>query len=72
MQVPGKKPETREKVPDMQHVPFGVALKLRPVLDLSPDQVLKLSALNKDLRLEMDSEGDLMVMNSRGGLAGET
>jgi len=61
------KPETREKAPAALGVTSGVAVRLRPVVELSPDQLLELSALNRDLRLEITSEGELVVMNPTGG-----
>ena len=48
----------------------GVApfkLRLGSVLELSDDQLLELSSLNRDLRLERTAEGDLIVMPPTGG-----
>ncbi len=39
-----------------------VVLRLRPVLDLTDDQLLGLSSLNDDLRLEWTAEGALEIM----------
>ncbi|MBA2276971.1 MAG: Uma2 family endonuclease [Chloroflexia bacterium] len=43
-----------------------VVLRLRPVLDLTDDQLLGLSSLNDDLRLEWTAEGALEVMSPTG------
>ncbi len=50
--------------------PFGVVLRLRPVVELSGEQLLELSSLNDDLRLELTSEGELIVMTLAGGESG--
>ncbi len=50
--------------------PFGVVLRLRPVVELSGDQLLELSSLNDDLRLELTAEGELIVMTPAGGESG--
>lgn len=50
--------------------PFGVVLRLRPVIELSGDQLLELSSLNDDLRLELTAEGELIVMTPAGGESG--
>ena len=50
--------------------PFGVILRLRPVVELSGDQLLELSSLNDDLRLELTAEGELIVMTPAGGETG--
>jgi len=50
--------------------PFGVVLRLRPVIELSGDQLLELSSLNDDLRLELTAEGELIVMIPAGGESG--
>lgn len=47
-----------------------LVLRLRPVLDLTDDQLLKLSGLNRDLRLEWTAEGALEVMSPTGGETG--
>ena len=51
--------------------PFGVVLRLRPALELSPDQLLEISGLNRDLRLELTAEGELIVMSPTGGESSE-
>jgi Uma2 family endonuclease len=50
--------------------PFGVVVRLRPVLELSPEQLLEISGLNDDLRLELTAEGELIVMTPAGGESG--
>lgn len=44
-----------------------LVLRLRPVIELSGDQLLELSNLNDDLRLELTAEGELIVMAPAGG-----
>ena len=44
-----------------------LVLRLRPVLDLTDDQLLQLSALNRELRIERTAEGDLLLMPPAGG-----
>jgi Uma2 family endonuclease len=64
------KPAVHERgVPDYDE-PFGVVLRLRPVVELSGDQLLELSSLNDDLRLELTAEGELIVMTPAGGESG--
>ncbi len=43
-----------------------LVLQLRPVLDLTEDQLLALSSLNDDLRLEWTAEGALEIMAPTG------
>lgn len=49
---------------------FGMVLRLRPVLRLNPDQLLELSSLNRNLRLELTAEGELVVTPPAGGESG--
>ncbi|MBA2277207.1 MAG: Uma2 family endonuclease [Chloroflexia bacterium] len=49
-----------------QDVPAPVTLRLRPVIEMTPDQLLEISSLNRDLRLEMTAEGELIVMAPAG------
>lgn len=58
------KQKVREKEAPVE--PFGVVVRLRPVVELSPDQLLEISSLNRDLRLEMTEKGDLVVMTPAG------
>lgn len=46
--------------------PEAVTLRLRPVLEITPDDLLELSSLNDDLRLELTAEGELIVMSPTG------
>lgn len=50
------------------HAPLTV--RLRPVFDLTDDQLLELSSLNRDLRMERNAEGELIVMPPTGGETG--
>lgn len=60
------KPATRSEVPvGTEHMAF--VLRLRPVVELTGDKLLELSSLNRDLRLEMTAEGELIVMPPAGG-----
>jgi Uma2 family endonuclease len=47
------------------HPPLVV--RLRPVIELNEDQLLELSSLNSDLRLELTAKGELVVMPPAGG-----
>lgn len=40
----------------------ALVLRLRPVVDITPDQLLDISSLNDDLRLELTAKGELIVM----------
>jgi Uma2 family endonuclease len=51
--------------PHAGHPPLVV--RLRPVLELTEDQLLELSSLNRDLRLELTAKGELIVMLPAGG-----
>lgn len=51
--------------------PSFVVLRLRPALELSPNQLLEISGLNRDLRLELTAEGELVVMTPTGGESSE-
>ncbi len=42
----------------------------RPVVELSDDQLLALSSLNRDLRIERNAEGELLLMPPAGGATG--
>ncbi len=65
------KPEVHERNAPAHQEPRGSVIRLRPVLELSPDQFLKLSGLNSDLRLELTSEGELIIMPPTGGESSE-
>ncbi len=53
----------QEKRQAPSEIPPPVTLTLRPVFDVTPDQLLELSSLNSDLRLELTAEGELIVMS---------
>ena len=44
-----------------------LVLRLRPVVELTDDLLLRLGSLNRDLRLERNAEGDLLLMPPAGG-----
>lgn len=55
----------KEKAPsDLGYLPL--VLRLRPVIELTRDQLLELSSLNKDLQLELTAKGELVVMPPEG------
>lgn len=56
--------------PVQEAVVTPVVLRLRPVVELNDDQLLELSSLNKDLRLERTAEGELVVRPPAGGETG--
>jgi Uma2 family endonuclease len=45
-------------------------LRLEPVIDMSDEQFFELCQLNRDLRLERTSHGDLVIMPPTGGETG--
>ena len=47
-----------------------LVLRLRPVLDLSEDQFFRLCQLNRDLRIERNAAGELLIMAPTGGGTG--
>jgi Uma2 family endonuclease len=55
--------------PYLGHPPLIV--QLRPVLDLTDDQFLELSQLNRDLRMELTAQRELIIMPPTGGEAGD-
>jgi Uma2 family endonuclease len=48
-----------------------VRLRLAPAIVLTDDQLLELSSLNDDLRLELTAEGELLIMPPTGGDSGD-
>lgn len=52
-------------------VPPPITLQLRPVIDLTPDQLLVFSAINDDLHFELTAEGELIVMAPGSGVDGQ-
>lgn len=47
-----------------------VVLQLRPVLELTDQQLYDFSQLNRDLRIERNAEGELVIMPPTGGETG--
>ncbi len=43
-----------------------VTVHLKPVVDLTPDRFFELAGINKDLRMELTAEGELIVMPPAG------
>lgn len=64
------KPAVQVEGASVHDKPCGVVLRLRPVVELSGEQLLELSSLNDDLRLELTAEGELIVMTPAGGESG--
>ena len=54
--------------PDTSEWPL--VLRLRPAVKLSENQFLKLCQLNRDLRIERNAEGELLIMPPTGGGSG--
>jgi Uma2 family endonuclease len=48
-----------------------LVLRLRPALDLSEEQFFAFCQLNRDLRLERNAEGELLIMAPVGGETGD-
>ncbi len=46
---------------------FPLVLRTRPALDLSEDQFFELCQLNRDLRIERNAEGELLILAPAGG-----
>ena len=47
-----------------------LVVRLRPALDVSEDQFFALCQLNRDLRIERNAEGELLIMPPTGGGTG--
>jgi Uma2 family endonuclease len=45
---------------------WPVVVRLRPAVDLSEDQFFELCQLNRDLRIERNAEGELLIMSPAG------
>lgn len=56
-----------EKSASVPEMPPSLVLRLRPTVELSVDQLLELSSLNDDLRLELTAEREPIVMTPAGG-----
>ena len=48
-----------------------LVLRLRPVVELSDDQLLALCSLNRGLRIERNARGELVLMPPAGGATGD-
>ena len=48
-----------------------LVVRLRPVLDLTEDQFFELCQINRDLRIERNAEGALLIMPPTGGETGD-
>jgi Uma2 family endonuclease len=48
-----------------------LVIKLRPVIEMTDDQLLEFSSLNPDLRIELNADGELIIMPPTGGNAGQ-
>lgn len=59
----------RQRSADSQVAPL--VLRLHPVIALSEDQFFALCGLNRDLRIERNAEGDLLLMAPTGAETGE-
>jgi Uma2 family endonuclease len=49
-----------------------LVLRLAPVIEMSDQQFFELCQLNRDLRIEQTSQGDLVIMPPTGGETGRT
>jgi Uma2 family endonuclease len=61
-----QQPATSRDDPAAINPGLQITLRLRPVIDLTSDQLLELSSLNDDLRLELTAQGELIVMAPAG------
>ena len=48
-----------------------LVLRLKPVVDLSDDQLLALCAINRELRIERNAKGELLLMPPAGSETGQ-
>jgi len=64
--VRAKRPIRTQSASTPDEVTSPIILQLRPVIDLTPDQLLELSSLNDDLRFELTAEGALSIMAPTG------
>ena len=65
-QAPSHEPEMPD---DATGLP--VVVKLRPVIDLSEDQFFELCQINRDVRIERNAEGELLIMPPAGWQMGD-
>lgn len=59
--------EAQDKIDPLDDGQPPLRLKLRPLLELTDDQLLELSAINGNLQLERNAQGELIVMPPAGG-----
>jgi Uma2 family endonuclease len=62
---------TQNKEPQIYVAHLPMVVHLRPVMDLSDEQLYQLSQLNPDLRIERNAQGELIIMSPTGGETGE-
>lgn len=60
------RPVVRKEDAPLHEPQSPLVLRLRPVIELTADQLLGLSSLNSDLRLELTTKGELVVMPPTG------
>lgn len=58
------------KVLEEQAINPPLLVHLRPVLEMTDEQFFRFCQLNRDLRIERTSEGDLLIMPPTGGRTG--
>jgi Uma2 family endonuclease len=51
--------------------PPPITVQLRPVLDVTDEQLFELSQVNRDLRIERNAQGELVIMPPTGGETGK-
>jgi Uma2 family endonuclease len=61
----------REPAASTDRTGLPLALRLRPVLELSDDQLFALCQLNRELRIERNARGELLIMPPTGYETGE-
>lgn len=61
---------TRNKDVEVDPVDQPVTVHLKPVVELTPDRFFELAGINRDLRMELTGEGELVVMPPAGGETG--
>lgn len=59
----------KSQTTDLGHPPLLV--QLRPVIELTDEQLYEFSQLNRDLRIERTAEGGLLIMPPTGGETGD-
>ena len=57
---------TRNKDAEVDPVDQTVTVHLKPVVELTPDRFFELAGINRDLRMELTAEGELIVMPPAG------